>query len=125
MIVNKTPGHTFRIMPGQAHAAVAKQALMIGDGELDLFTYREPYVINDAAQLASLVETLRTELGQAVAMPDTPAGVFYLIIRNGEAALIPQDDAPAVVWGIAFAVGGMQMAQRVSWRPEMVTIRER
>lgn len=125
MSIEPNLGRPYRIMPGQAHAAVAKQALMIGDGELDLFTYREPYVINDPAQMASLVTTLSTELGQAVTMPDTPTGVFYLIIRRGEAALIPQDDAPAVVWGIAFADGGMQMAQRVSWRPEMVTTSEK
>lgn len=117
------PPTPFRIMPGQATPAMAKQALMILANELRMVTYREPYNLGDPAHVASLLHTLKTELNQTIPLPDEPTGIFYLIVCKGQAALIAQQDVAAVAWGIAFALGGMPAAQRISWRPEQVTQR--
>lgn len=115
------PAYPFRISPDQSVSAKAKQALMTGAKELQLFTYRQRYQLGNAAQRASLLHTLNTEFDVTVPLPAVPAGgraVFYLIVADGVPVLLAEDEVlPAVVL-YALAKGGLDAARRVSYRPE-------
>lgn len=124
----------FRIAARQAVATKAKQALMIGSGELGLFGYRQPYNLGYASQRAALLQTLSAEFGRGAELPDQPASekqqvqgqefatlVVYLVVADGEPILIPEVEVLPWVFGYVFAKAGRDVAQRVSYRAEMLT----
>jgi|ERR1051325_9042270 hypothetical protein len=113
----------FRIATGQSFTATAKQALMIGAGELGLFAYREPYQLGDEDQRASLLHTLNTEFDTSIPLPSKGTrSVYYLIVLLDERqpVIIPESEVVAFVFGYVLGKAGIDAARRVSYRPDML-----
>lgn len=113
-----------RIGLDQPIATKAKQALMIGFQELRLFAYRQPFHLGYSEQRESLLHTLHTEFNRGVTLPaeDTSKKlVVYLVVFEGEPLLLAEHEVLPWVFAIALAKGGRAMAERVSYRPEMLT----
>jgi hypothetical protein len=110
----------FRIAANQSLPAKAKQALMIANQELGILIYREPVQIANADQRASVLHLVNTEFNCTIALPGRQRGMFYLVVFDGVPSLIPESDVLPVVWAYALAKGGIEMARRVSYRPEML-----
>lgn len=113
-----------RIAVDQPIATKAKQALMIGSQELRLFAYRQPYHLGHVDQREALLETLNTEFRRTTALPPKSVSgrlVVYLVVADGEPVLIPENDVLAWVLAYALAKGGRAAADRVSYRPDMLT----
>lgn len=122
-----------RIATGQSVATKAKQALMVGGQELELFTFRQPYHLGYEDQRADLLETLRAEFGRTVELPPIELSsklVSYLIVievksgrgkRTYEPVLIPEVEVLPWVFGYVLGRAGREAAERVGYRPDMLT----
>lgn len=125
----------FRLLPKQATGSKAKQALMIASGELDAFTYREGYQLNDSTQRAALERTLRSEFNVTIPLPDIEmikkkgtnppvweprSMVSYLIIIQGLPVLVPEEDVLPFVLATVLSQAGPDAARRVSYRADML-----
>lgn len=115
---------SFRIAAGQPVATKAKQSLMIGSQELEMFVYRQPYHLGHASQREALLHTLEAEFGRTAELPTLEAStrlVVYLVVVDDEPILIPEVEVLPWVFGYVFAKAGREVAQRVSYRSEMLT----
>jgi hypothetical protein len=130
-----------RIAVGQPVATQARQSLMIGSQELQAFTYRQPYHLGYADVREQLLHTLRSEFGRTADLPTQAAPekvqqktgqqfatlVVYLVVvddthgKRNEPVLIPEDEVLPWVFGYVLGRSGPVAAQRVSYRPEMLT----
>lgn len=125
-------------MPPQPHiaadqpvAVMAKQVLMTVS-ERRLITYRQVYHLGYTDQRQSLLHTLEKEFHRTADLP-TPVMVgknkdkfafnmvFYLVIADGEPILLPEEQVLPWVFGYVFGKAGREAAERISYRPDMLT----
>jgi len=125
----------FRIAAGQPVATKAKQAPMIACQQLQLLTFRQPYHMGFHDQRRDLLHTLATEFGRTAVLPPMEASaklVLYLVVVDERVVdgkkttvrqplLIPEVEVLPWVFGYVLAKAGREAAERVSYRPEILT----